>query len=101
MMGAESHIQKAIEDPDVISPSTRVPTSSYAFQACISTGDVRVLVSYDDVTLVPAGSTSGVVQTAYPVDTITYNAPQIGPPIYVRATAPPGNGSDQKEGGNE
>ena len=32
MLGKEVEVQKAIEDPNVVSPSTKIPLRSYAFQ---------------------------------------------------------------------
>jgi len=103
MAGREIEVQKAIEDPNIVSPSTKIPLSSYAFQANPSVTEIRVLVQYDDATLVTTGTTSGNVQTAYPIDSVKYNTPRIGAPIYTRPVeAPaPAAASDKERGGDQ
>ena len=82
MIGREVDVARAIQDPDVVRPSTKTGLA-FAFETVSTSETVRVFVYYDNPTLMRAGRTRGRVATAY-VDTPDYTS-QVGAPIYTKA----------------
>jgi hypothetical protein len=84
MAGYETLIKRVVEDPSEIRPSAHADTG-LAFISEPGIGPrpegIRVLVNYAD-TNIQKGSTSGIIQTAYPVDIQKYPKPQLGKAIY-------------------
>jgi len=79
LAGREIEVAKAIQDPEIIRPSTRTG-KAYAFERVTSTDTIRAIVYYDDALSIKSGSTFGWLGTAYPVD-VAYSS-QVGAPIY-------------------
>lgn len=82
MAGREADVQKAIEDPDRVSPSTKTGLA-FGHEKDVETETVRAIVYYNNPTAITSGRTVGHVGTAYVVDTINYSS-RVGPPIYVK-----------------
>jgi hypothetical protein len=66
MAGREADVQKAIEDPDRVSPST-VTGLAYGHEKDVETDTVRAIVYYNDPAAITTGRTAGRVGTAYVV----------------------------------
>jgi hypothetical protein len=81
MTGREHDVRKAIEDPDIIRPSTKTG-KAFAFERITTADTIRVIVFYDDPVTIKAGRTYGWVGTAYPDDP-AYTS-QVGSPIYTK-----------------
>jgi hypothetical protein len=86
MTGREADVAKAIRDPDLVRPSTKTGMA-YAFETFTTADTVRVIVYFDDPTLMRTGRTFGNVATAYPDDP-AYSS-QVGAPIYRKAASQP------------
>ena len=86
MTGRQGDVAKAIRDPDVIRPSTKTG-KAYAFETVSTSETIRVIVYYDDPTMMTTGRTFGNVATAYP-DSPAYSS-QVGAPIYRKAASQP------------
>lgn len=84
MAGLETVVQQTVEEPFEIRVSAFSDTG-VAFVSTPGAGShaegIRVLVNYADV-VYEKGSTSGKIQTAYPIDVIKYGRPQLGRVIY-------------------
>ena len=89
MAGREHDVRRAVEDPDVIRPST-LTGKALAFERVTSTDIVRVIVYYTDQSLIKTGRTMGVIATAYPDDPAYIS--QVGAPIYTKTTPKKGGG---------
>lgn len=86
LTGREHEVARAIQDPEIIRPSTKTGIA-FAFERMTTADTIRVVVTYADPTGIKTGSTVGTVATAYPVDT-AYNS-QVGVPIYQKTAAKP------------
>jgi len=86
MTGREADVARAIQDPDVIRPSTKTGLA-FAFETVTTNETIRAIVYYTDATLIKMGRTDGMLATAYPDDP-AYSS-QVGAPIYRKAASHP------------
>ena len=86
MAGLELLVENVIVDPALIRTSSKSNTG-VAFISDPGIGPrpegIRVLVNYSD-TYYEMGASSGIVQTAYPIDIFQYGNPQLARIIYER-----------------
>ncbi len=87
LIGREGDVQKAIEDPDRVSPST-ITGLAFGLERDIASETIRAITYYDDPAYREAGATAGRLGTAYVVDTINYSS-RVGQPIYVKLQPTP------------
>lgn len=84
MAGYENLVRQTIQDPYQIQPSTTF-NNRFAFASEMGIGPhslgIRAIVQYVDHRSFMAGTTSGLIVTAYPID-LAYNAPNLGAPVY-------------------
>lgn len=96
MDGRLEDVKAAIADPDGIRESTvRAEAQVYEWVAADSQ-QIRVAVTFDDISSIDIGRTMGKVNTAFPVDPIEYDKPNVGNYVYTRK-----NTSNNNEGGSE
>jgi hypothetical protein len=83
MVGYEALVRQVLRDPDEIRESILYSYAAAFISAAglISPQGFRVIVKYDDA-MYQKGSTSGIVATAYPVDLVNYQKPNLGKSIY-------------------
>lgn len=81
MAGRETDVAKAVQDPDLVRPSTTTG-KAFAFESVSTTETIRVIVYYDNPALMQMGGTRGTIATAYPHDP-AYTS-QVGAPIYTK-----------------
>jgi hypothetical protein len=86
LAGREQDVAKAIQDPEIIRPSTKTG-KAFAFERVTTADTIRAIVYYDDQLNIKTGGTFGWVGTAYPVDT-AYSS-QVGAPIYQKPAPKP------------
>lgn len=84
LAGREKEVAKAIQDPDLIRPSTKTG-KALAYDRVTSADTIRVIVYYNDPPAIKTGRTFGWIGTAY-TDDPAY-ASQVGAPIYQKPAA--------------
>jgi len=85
MKGRIGDIESALVDPDAIRQSKARPNAEIFEWIAADTMQIRVAVTFDVIALAPHGQTMGKVNSAYPVDPIEYDTPNVGNYIYLRA----------------
>jgi hypothetical protein len=86
MAGLEHEVENALADPAIIYPST-ISNNALVYEATTTGGmDIRVVVTFDDLSAYGTRSTIGKLNSTFPVDAVIYDTPHIGPPIYMRST---------------
>ena len=82
MAGRESEIKGIVEQPTRIHEAGTPKTAAFLGPSTSSNPEgIRVIVGYSSEMYI-SGNTSGIVVTAYPIDSIQYNKPRIGGRIY-------------------
>jgi hypothetical protein len=82
MRGRESDVQDAVSAPDAVFKSSVSPTALIHEKVTTDFVQIRVVTTYDHIAGFENGTTIAKVNTAYPVDAVLYDKPQIGSPVY-------------------
>ncbi len=94
MTGRLDDVKAALVSPDGIRESTVRPEAQvYEWVAADST-QVRVAVTFDEVAYAGVGGTIGKVNTAFPVDPLEFDKPNVGNYLFGRQAA----SKEKKEG---
>jgi len=83
MVGHEGLVQQVLKDPLEILESTLYQTGA-AFVSeplPLFPEGIRVLVKYTDISY-QKGASTGIITTAYPVDLVNYQRPNLGRQLY-------------------
>jgi hypothetical protein len=83
MVGHENVIQQVLKDPFEIKESTLYATGAAFISEplLVFPEGIRVLVNYTDISY-QKGAATGLITTAYPVDLINYQRPNLGKTVY-------------------
>jgi hypothetical protein len=102
MRGRHQDIEDTIASPDAIYLSTSSPNALVHQKTALDSAQIRVVTTYDQIAAFQYGTTIAKVNTAFPVDSVLYDKPQIGPVIYQRPAPPvPVPASNEEEGGTK
>lgn len=90
MTGRLDAVRSTIFDPDGIRESTARPDARIFEAVTDESIQIRVVVTYDEILLMEAGTTIAKVNTAFPVHPEEYDRPQVGSYVYQRAASKKG-----------
>jgi hypothetical protein len=87
MHGRLADVQKAISDPDKIRESTIRNDAQIFEYVCDDSIQIRVVATFDDISLVEVGKTIGKMNSVFPVMPEEFDKPNVGNTLYVRPVA--------------
>jgi len=82
MSGRATDMAAAITGPDGIRESTVRPDAQVYEWVAADDTQIRVAVTFDDIAYAGAGQTTGKVNSAFPVDPIEYDKPNVGKYVF-------------------
>ncbi len=87
MHGRLGDVQKAISDPDKIRESATRNDAQIFEYVCSDSVQIRVVATFDDISLMEVGQTTAKMNSAFPVMPEEFDKPHVGNTVYVRPVA--------------
>jgi hypothetical protein len=95
MTARQDDVKTALSDPDDIYESTSRAEARVYERVTEDQVQIRVVATFDEVTLIESGQTIAKVNSAFPVQPEEYDTPRIGRKTYTRPVA------EQEKGGSK